>query len=153
MSDEKECKKAAQKAMDLLLRQDRTKKELSERLYRAGFSEEASRYAMEYVEGFGYINDARYAANYISFHKGKRSKKELRYKLMGRGIPPEILAEAFLEYCPEDEEEALANQLEKQLRGRLPSEISWEEKNKVIRRLAQKGYSLTAIKKTIGQSG
>lgn len=153
MSDENECKKAAQKAMDLLLRQDRTKKELSERLYRAGFSEEASRYAMEYVEGFGYINDARYAANYISLHKGKRSKKELRYKLMGRGIPPEILAEVFLEYCPEDEEEALANQLEKQLRGRLPSEISWEEKNKVIRRLAQKGYSLTAIKKAIGQSG
>lgn len=147
MGDETECRKAAKKAMDLLLRQDRTKKELQERLHRAGFSEEAAKYAIEYVEGFGYIDDARYAANYISLHKAKRSKKELRYKLTARGIPPEILVEAFLEYTPEDEEEALANQLKKQLRGKVLSEMSWEEKGKVTRRLAQKGYSLSSIKR------
>lgn len=147
MGDETEGRKAAKKAMDLLLRQDRTKKELQERLHRAGFSEEAAKYAIEYVEGFGYIDDARYAANYISLHKAKRSKKELRYKLTARGIPPEILVEAFLEYTPEDEEEALANQLKKQLRGKVLSEMSWEEKGKVTRRLAQKGYSLSSIKR------
>lgn len=147
MSDETECRKAAKKAMDLLLRQDRTKKELQERLYRAGFSEEAAKYAIGYVEGFGYIDDARYAANYISLHKAKRSKKELHYKLTARGIPPEILAEAFSEYTPEDEEEALANQLQKQLRGKVLSEMSWEEKGKVTRRLAQKGYSLSLVKR------
>lgn len=147
MSDETECRKAAKKAMDLLLRQDRTKKELLDRLHRAGFSEEAAKYVIEYVEGFGYIDDARYAANYISLHKAKRSKKELQYKLTGRGIPPEILTEAFLDYTAEDEEEALANQLNKQLRGRLLSEMPWEEKNKITRRLAQKGYSLSAIKR------
>lgn len=51
------------------------KKELQERLYRVGFSEEAAKYAIEYVEGFGYLDDARYAANYISLHKAKRSKR------------------------------------------------------------------------------
>lgn len=149
MGDENECRRAAQKAMNLLLRQDRTKKELQDRLYRAGFSEEASRYALEYVEGYGYINDFRYAANYISLHKESRSKKEMQYKLARKGIPADILADALSECGPEDEEQALRNGLKKRLKGRRPGELAWEEKNKVIRYFAQKGYSLSAIKRSL----
>ncbi len=147
MSDKEECRKAAEKAMSLLLQQDRTRKELSDRLYRAGFSEDASRYAMEYVESFGYIDDFRYASNYLSFHKGVRSKKELRYKLMERGVPPEVIAEAFTEYEPGDEEEALQTQLRKRLRGKKLAEMDFPEKNKVVSYLARKGYHLSSIKR------
>lgn len=147
MSDKEECKKAAEKAMSLLLQQDRTRRELSDRLYRAGFSEDASRYALEYVESFGYIDDFRYASNYLSFHKGARSKKELRYKLMERGVPPEVIAEAFAEYEPGDEEEALQTQLRKRLRGKKLAEMDFPEKNKVVSYLARKGYPLPAVKR------
>ena len=47
MGDIEENKKATEKAMNLLLQQDRTRKELLDRLYRAGFSKEASRVALE----------------------------------------------------------------------------------------------------------
>ena len=50
-----EVRKAKEKAMRLLLQQDRTEKELRDRLYRAGFSETASEAAMQYVSGFGYF--------------------------------------------------------------------------------------------------
>ena len=76
-----EVRKAKEKAMRLLLQQDRTEKELRDRLYRAGFSETASEAAMQYVSGFGYLDDRRYAENYISFHKGRRSRKEISFKL------------------------------------------------------------------------
>ena len=56
-----EVRKAKEKAMRLLLQQDRTEKELRDRLYRAGFSETASEAAMQYVSGFGYLDDRRYA--------------------------------------------------------------------------------------------
>lgn len=144
--EQEECRKAAEKAMNLLLTQDRTRKELQERLYRAGFSEQASSYAMDYVTGFGYIDDLRYAVNYISFHKKKRSRKELRYKLMNKGVEPDVIAVALEDYEPEDEQEALRSVLGKRLKGRRLSEADRKEKNKVTAYLAGKGYPLPAIK-------
>ena len=144
--EQEECRKAAEKAMNLLLTQDRTRKELQERLYRAGFSEQASEYAMNYVTGFGYIDDLRYAANYISYHGKKRSRKELRYKLMGKGVDSAVIAEAFEDYEPEDEREALRSALRKRLKGKGLSVADHKEKNKIIAYLAGKGYPLSAIK-------
>lgn len=151
MSGNEECRRAAEKAMNLLLCQDRTRKELADRLYRAGFSEEASDYAMAYVESFGYIDDFRYASNYLACHKGERSGKELRYKLLGRGIPREILSEVFQEYEAEDEERALERQLAKRLRGRCVSELETAEKNKVTAYLVRKGYPAAKVKRVMQQ--
>lgn len=147
--EQDECRKAAEKAMNLLLQQDRTKKELQDRLYRAGFSEQASAYAMEYVTGFGYIDDLRYARNYISFHKGNRSKKELRYKLMNRGVEPEVLAVALEEYESEDEQNVLSRLLIKRLKGKQLSDLEYAEQNKITTYLARKGFALPAIRRVM----
>lgn len=149
--DQEECRKAAEKAMNLLLQQDRTRKELQDRLYRAGFSERASAYAMEYVTGFGYINDLRYSENYISFHKGNRSRKELRYKLLNKGVEEEVLALAFESYEEEDEQAALTHLLKKRLKGKRLSDMDYSDKNKVIAYLARKGFSLPVVKRVMKQ--
>lgn len=147
--EQDECRKAAEKAMNLLLQQDRTKKELQDRLYRAGFSEQASAYAMEYVTGFGYIDDLRYATNYISFHKGNRSRKELRYKLINKGVEPEVLAVALEEYELEDEQNALSHLLLKRLKGKQLADLEYAEKNKITAYLARKGFALPAIRRAM----
>lgn len=147
--EQDECRKAAEKAMNLLLQQDRTKKELQDRLYRAGFSEQASAYAMEYVTGFGYIDDLRYATNYISFHKGNRSRKELRYKLINKGVEPEVLAVALEEYELEDEQNALSHLLVKRLKGKQLADLEYAEKNKITAYLARKGFALPAIRRAM----
>lgn len=144
-SDE-EGKKAAEKAMSLLMFKDRTKKELTERLYRAGYSEEASREAMEYVEHFGYINDRRYAENYIMFQKGKRSRKEIIFKLVEKGISKELIQQVLEEDEYEGEDEAIESLIVKKLKGKSVSEITYEEKNKIIAYLGRKGFDLRAIK-------
>lgn len=107
-----EVRKAKEKAMRLLLQQDRTEKELRDRLYRAGFSETASEAAMQYVSGFGYLDDRRYAENYISFHKG-RSRKEISFKLKNKGVPSEILSMAMEGYETEDESAAIEHLIQK----------------------------------------
>ena len=144
-----ECRRAAKKAMDLLMQQDRTEKNIRDRLYRAGFSENASEYAIRYVTHFGYVNDLRYAQNYISFHQTERSRKELRCKLMERGVPPEIIAEAFQEYEEEAEYEALRRQLTKRLKGQRLSDMDIPAKNKIMAYLISKGYSLAAVRAVI----
>ncbi len=144
-----ECKKATEKAMNLLLIQDRTKKELQDRLVRAGFSEKATVYAMDYVTRYGYINDRRYAETYISFHRQERSKTELRYKLIKKGISNDILAVAFEDYDSEDEREALTRALERRLKGRQLSELIPKERDKITAYLGRKGFPPSMIYRAI----
>lgn len=142
---DQECRMAAKKAMDLLLRQDRTKKNLLDRLYRAGYSERASEYAIQYVASFGYVDDLRYAQNYIACHKDSRSRKELRYKLMERGVSSETVEEAFLEYEEEDEYEALRKMLKKRLKGKQISGMDHTARDKTAAYLVRKGFALPAV--------
>ena len=97
-----EEKKATKKAMDLLLRMDQTEKGLYDKLIRAGFSEKAVTTAMSYVKSFGYLDDLRYAQNYIGFHKEQYSRKELRYKLAGRGVPPDVVDQGEGDCLPDE---------------------------------------------------
>ena len=149
--EQKEVKKATEKAMNLLLQQDRTEKELEERLYRTGFSEHASECAMNYVKSFGYVDDFRYASNYIAFHKRNRSKKEIRYKLTKKGVDSGTIALAMEEYENADEQMAICCLAEKRLHGRTLSELEYEERNKLIAYLARKGFPVPQIKHALSE--
>ena len=150
-SVQEECRKATEKAMNLLLQQDRTKKELQDRLYRAGFSERASAYAMEYAMGFGYIDDLRYAENYISFHKERRSRKEMCYKLQSKGVEADVLALAFETYEVKDEQIALVHLLKKRLKEKKLTDMDYSDKNKVTAYLARKGFPLPAVRRAMNE--
>ena len=84
-----EQKNARRKAMLLLEHMDRTEKGLSDRLRQAGFSAEATEDAMNYVRSYGYLNDYRYAMNYISFRMGNKSRQKILQELSGKGIDRE----------------------------------------------------------------
>lgn len=146
-----ECKRAAEKAMALLSYKDRTRNEMLDRLYRAGFSEKASGEAMAYIDQFGYINDRRYVENYIMFQKGKKSKKEIAYKLSEKGIDKELVWQVLEESEYEGEEEAVRNLIIKRLKGRAVPELTYEEKNKIKAYLGRKGYEFSVIKKVFSQ--
>lgn len=136
-------KEAVKKAMALLLHKDRTEKELRDRLYKAGFEEEAVCFAMEYVSDFGYINDERYAEQYVLYHRDKRSRCECREKLRQKGIS-ETIVESALSAFEDDvdhEEEAIRALLAKRLHGRSIEDLTFEEKQKQMRYLAGKGFS------------
>ena len=163
---DEESKKATEKAMALLLHKDRTKSELEDRLYRAGYSETASGFALEYVARFGYINDRRYAENYIDYHKTSKSRNEIRRKLKEKGIDDTVLSEALREVYEREgsgeeyasgeglnmgsadpEEVALQALITKRLKGRKVSELTFEEKQKQMRYLAGKGYPIEKIRR------
>ena len=144
-----EVRKAKEKAMRLLLQQDRTEKELRDRLYRAGFSETASEAAMQYVSGFGYLDDRRYAENYISFHKGRRSRKEISFKLKNKGVPSEILSMAMEGYETEDESAAIEHLIQKKIKGQRLSDMEYTQLNKITAYLARKGFSFPVISRVM----
>ena len=94
------CRK---KALDILTRADRTRKELVNRLKRAGFTEELIDDAIAYVDKYHYINDERVAASYIAFKGGRKSSRELTSVLKNKGVDKET-AERLIEAYGDDDE-------------------------------------------------
>lgn len=103
-----EQKNARRKAMLLLEHMDRTEKGLSDRLRQAGFSAEATEDAMNYVRSYGYLNDYRYAMNYISFRMGTKSRQKILQGLSGKGIDRETALAAWEEAAEIEEPDELA---------------------------------------------
>ena len=90
-----ELTKAKRRALYLLTDMDRTEKELRDKLKKSGYSEDTIARTMEYVRSFGYIDDTRYAEKFIDFAKGKKSRVRIAYDLQQKGVPRDVIDEAF----------------------------------------------------------
>jgi len=109
--------RAKKRALYLLTDMDRTEKELYDKLKKAGYSEETVEETMEYVKSFGYIDDRKYAQKYLEFYLGKRSRLRIRFDMEKKGLPKEIISEAFEETEPYDERPLIRSLAVKKLRG------------------------------------
>ena len=83
---EQQQKEVRKKALKLLEHMDRTEKGLYDRLLRAGFSEALAADAVAYVKDYGYVNDARYATNYIMYRIHDKSRQKIFQELQQKGI-------------------------------------------------------------------
>ena len=140
--------RAKLKAMSLLKYQDRTKKELKERLMRAEFPEFITEGAVAYVESFGYINDDAYIQNFIDSRKDKKSRREIYALLRQKGVDmnraEEIMEEMYEEHS---DQEAIRELLRKK---------HWDfactdpkEKQKIYGYLVRKGFRYEDIRQVI----
>lgn len=138
---EEEQRKARQKAMRLLEHMDRTEKGLAEKLMQAGFSGEAVQNAIDYVKSFGYINDDRYARNYISSRLDTKSKQRILQDLSRKGIDRETVQKAWeeTEMLEEpDEREVLRKAVEKKYPA--DTELDEREMRRLYGYLARRGF-------------
>ena len=92
-----EQREARRKALRLLEHMDRTEKGLRDRLIQGGFSEEAAEDAVAYVKDYGYINDYRYALNYILYRIHSKSRQKIFQELQQKGISRDVASEAWEE--------------------------------------------------------
>jgi regulatory protein len=72
--------------MRLLENMPRTERQLFDKLKAAQFSEEAIADAMAYVKSYGYVNDLRYAEQYLLSRMHSKSRQQLFVALAGKGI-------------------------------------------------------------------
>ena len=134
-----ELTKARKRALYLLTDMDRTEKELHDRLKKAGYSENTIARTMEYVRSFGYIDDKKYAEKFIDFAKGKKSRVRIAYDLAQKGVPRDIIDEAFESAGDWDEKELIHALAEKKLRNMDVTDPA--AYRKVMSYLARKGFS------------
>ena len=108
-----DIRRARHRALHILERSDRTEQELRatlERNYRA----EAVEDAISYVKQYHYLDDRRYAVNYLNSRGRVKSRRQVEQELLyKKGISKEILEEARTEAEPQDEREQIRRWMEK----------------------------------------
>ena len=141
----KECLK---KCGALLARRDYTCARLREKLLTGGYEEEIADWALEKLKEAHYLDDERYARNFIQAHWEDRSKLRIRTDLEERGVPSDILSEVLREESEERGEEAEIRQIRKLMEKRRfdPENAEWEEKRKMQAYLYRKGYTSSSVR-------
>lgn len=135
-------RRAFNKATDLLSRRDHGEKELLIKLRQKGFKEEAEE-AIEKLKYYGYIDDRRFAENYVKElirikHYGKRRVEQELYR---KGIDREIISEVL--EAAEFPESELVSLIERKYYRYLTDEKGIK---KTINSLLRMGYSYGEIK-------
>lgn len=129
------------KALRLLEHMDRTEEGLRKKLYHYGFSQEAVQDAVKYVKSFGYINDTRYARNYIASRMGNKSKQKIMQELFQKGVSRQTVEEAWLEeteYGEPDEKAAIKKEVEKKFQE--GTSLDEKEMRRLYGFLARRGF-------------
>ena len=129
-------------AADLIGKRAMSRAALEKKLKEKGASEAEARYAAEWLEAIGAINDADYAALLVR-HYGEMGygPQRVRDKLYEKGVPRELWEEA-LDQLP-DNGGQIDRFLQSKLRGRVPEE---KEKKRLTDALIRRGYSWSDVK-------
>lgn len=123
---------------------DRTEAQLREKLLNAEFEAEIVEQAIEYVKGFGYLDDERYVKNYIEYRRDKKSRRQLEQELQFRkGVSRELIQKVYEELEPADEKALIRNLLEK--KQYCSSGRDEKQRRKLIAALLRKGFHMGDI--------
>ncbi len=144
-------KRAKLRAMHLLEDMDRTEAALREKLRQGLYPADAVEGAVQYVKSFGYVDDARYAENFVRSRQGSKSRKEIQALLLGRGVAAEQIEAAF-ETCYSEtdgdgEQEAIRRILKKKRFS--PEDRDERELQKIYGYLARKGFRYDTVRQVI----
>ena len=129
-------------AADLIGKRAMSRASLEKKLKEKGASEADARYAAEWLEAIGAINDADYAALLVRHCADLGyGPARVREKLYEKGVPRELWEDA-LDQMP-DNGEQIDRFLQSTLRGRTPDE---REKKRLTDALLRRGYSWGDVK-------
>ena len=141
-------KRAKLRAMHLLTDMARTESGLREKLKQGLYPDDVIEEAIAYVKSFGYLDDYKYAENFIESRKSSKSKKEIYALLHEKGISQEQI-ELAMENCYDNhgEREAVRQIIRKKHVDILHA--TERELHKLYGYLARKGFRYEDIRQVI----
>lgn len=139
--------RAKRKMLALLSKRDYTCEEIARKLRKGYYSEDIIEEAVCYGVCKRYLDDERYAREYIEWKKQSKSLRQISYELSQKGIAKSIY-EPILQ-LEEDDEENLRELVDRYM-SRQSGE-DFQKKQKAYRHFLQKGYSSSLIRQILSQ--
>lgn len=140
-------KRAKLCAMHFLEHSDRTEHQLREKLEALFYPADIIDDALEYMKNYHYIDDVRYAVNYLEYRKDSKSMRQLEQELMRKGIARDVLQQAMDQIEEPDEEKQIRQWLEK--KHYSGGQADRKETDRIYRFLLRRGYSTGAISRVM----
>ncbi len=141
-------KRVKLRAMNLLQKRSYTKEGLRRKLIEGRYPEELVEKALDYVASYHYIDDVRYAGEYIRCYCECRSKRRIMQDLKTKGVSLEVAEKAWqtyeAEFAPVDEVRQIQALLQKKQFDKNTAD--YKETMRIMNFLYRKGYSVDCIK-------
>lgn len=141
--------RAKERALYLVGSRDRTRKQIEDKLRESFYPDEIIEKVLVFLTSYGYIDDERFAENYIRMKKNSKSRRQIECELMRKGINSTIIKQVGLEEYEDGEKEAIKRILNKtKYRTMLEDKLS---RNKVITSLIRRGFEYEQITRCIDE--
>ena len=147
-------KRAKLRSMNLLKSKDYTKEQLKRKLREGFYPEAIIDEAIEYVKSYHYIDDYRYCIQFIEYNAVAKSRQRMIRDLGTKGVDREVILKAMDELSENTSlysEDALIKDLIKKKNFDIQTTDN-KEKQRIMRYLYGKGFSMESINKAIGMS-
>lgn len=144
-----------QRCGNLLGTRDYSVQRLKKKLSEAGYPPRVIDDAIHKLKEAGYLDDSRYAQNYVRYHLQDRSRLRIMRDLAERGISDEDAEAAFEAVGEEEDTDSLQRQQIKRLlekRGYHSDTATYQDRQKIMGFLHRKGYPADLIRQMTGSS-
>ena len=144
-------RRAKLRSMNLLQSRDYTRRQLEDKLRQGEYPDACIEEAIAYVEYYGYIDDRRYAREFIEYNMQTKSRTRIETDLMRKGIAKDVIREAFTELenlgVEQDEMSMICDLLKK--KKYCADTASRQEQQKMYGFLYRKGFRSDAIARAL----
>ncbi len=141
-------KRAKKRVLHLLEKMARSEEQIRTKLRQSYYTEDVINEAIDYAKKFGYINDLSYARSYAHMKMQQKSKKEIYFGLLAKGIEKEIVTEVLEELFGEDDEKELITKLIRKKNYDLEN-LDRKQIQKINGFLMRKGFQYDQIKEVM----
>lgn len=144
-------KRAKLRCMNLLKSRDYTGMQLRQKLKQGFYPEEIIEEALAYVESFHYIDDLRYAEDFIHASQTCKSRRRIENDLLKKGIASDVIETAWGNWeglgNEQDEEEQIKRLLAKKHYD--ADRADGKEMQRMYAFLARRGFATDKIRKAL----
>lgn len=143
--------RAKRRVMNLLQSRDYTEAGLREKLRSGEYSEDCIEEALAYVKSYGYVDDRRYAEDFIVYNMERKSRTRMEQDLMRKGIAKDTICAVFEELeeqgTRQDEDAMIRSLLEKKKYDCKTA--TRQEKQRMYAFLFRRGFHSEAINRAL----
>lgn len=140
-------KRIRQRALFLLKDMDRTEYQIRQKLKGDLYPEGLIHRAVEWLYSYHYLDDERYAENYVRCHGERKSRRQMIQDLVQRGVEKGIAEAAADNQEAPNEELLIRKWIEKKKID--PETASFKERQKLYAFLLRKGFSPSEVSKVL----
>lgn len=139
------------RAMHLLQKRSYTRAGLKRKLAEGRYPETIVEQALDYVTSYGYLDDMRYAEEYIRCYCESRSRRKIIQDLLAKGISADVAEPAWQHYEEENAVTDEESQIMELLRKKRFDAVNADRKEtvRIMNFLYRKGYSMDSINRCI----